>query len=346
MLLQRKSLKHPIGSSIDMPRLVPSFSSKGFPRIVVDKKRKKEISAVTYALEMTGPTISDSILISAYDIHHNYLRRPERYFGNKEMVIIDSGGYELSADYDSTEPKQPPYESKGNYDVEEYRKVLLKLSHKFPIIITNFDHGVKGMPIEEQIKDAQVLFNEFPKFLHDFIIRPSGKKNYLNMHELISHIEKMRLFHIIGVTEKELGNTILNRLINIANLRIAMNRSSIDVPIQIWGGLDPVVSPLYFCAGAEIFDGVSWLRYGYYSDACISRDAYTAIELGVQSQWRRAEAMRLAKNISYLETLTIRMRRFVDTGGRDFKVFETHANTIEHAYEALSTKVPELKGGV
>lgn len=344
MLARRTVLKHPIGTAIDMPRLVPAFSSKGFP-FFDDEVTGQKLSEVTNALELTGPTISDSILLSAYDIYHNYLRAPEQFYGNKELVFIDSGAYELSLEFDSTEPKQDIYEPNDSYNFEAYQKVLSKLPNGFPIVITNFDYQSSGQPVEEQIEEAQVLFNDLPNFLHCFIVKPTGRQKYLDIPEVERHIEKMRRFEILGVTEKELGNNLLERLTNIARLRGTMDRLSVNAPIHVWGGLDPVVSPLYFCAGAEIFDGVSWLRYGYYNDMAVSRDAYTAIELGVQMQWRRAEALRLAKNISYLENLTIRMRRFVDKGGHDFKVFGSQADAIEGAYQALSTKIPELKGG-
>lgn len=344
MLARRSTLQHPLGAAIDMPRLVPSFSSKGFP-LFEDKATGRKVSEANYALELTGPTISDSILISGYDVFHRYVLNPERFYGNKELVIFDSGGYELSVDYDSTEPKQEPYEPDYDYNFECYKEVLFKLPREYPIVITNFDHEAAGKDLKEQIEMAQTLFNDFPQFLHDFIIKPSGRRQYVDMNECIRHVEKMRRFHIVGVTEKELGSNLLERLTNIANLRSAMNRKAVDAPIHVWGGLDPVISPLYFCAGAEIFDGVSWLRYGYYSDAAISRDAYTALDLGIQTQWRRAQAIRLAKNISYLETLTIRMRRFVDGGTIDFTAFETHAEALKRAYQALCTKVPELKGG-
>jgi len=344
MLARRTVLQHPLGAAIGMPRLVPAFSSKGFP-FFNDEDTGQRLSEVTNALELTGPTISDSILLSAYDIFHNYLRAPERFYGNKELVFIDSGAYELALEFDSSEPKQETYEPDDSYNSVAYKEVLSGLPPDFPFVITNFDHGSRGKCIEEQIEKAQTLFNNFPGFLHCFIVKPTGRHKYLDIPEVERHVEKMRRFEILGATEKELGSNLLERLTNIARLRSAMNRSSVDAPIHVWGGLDPVVSPLYFCAGAEIFDGVSWLRYGYYTDVAISRDAYTAIELGVQTQWRRAEAMRLAKNISYLETLTIRMRRFMDEGGRDFKVFGTQAVAIEQAYQALCTKIPELKGG-
>lgn len=344
MLTRRRAINHPLGCTIDLPRLVPAFSSKGFP-FIVDDETGRDLSTVADALDMTGATISDSVLVSAYDISHKYLRRPERYYGNKELVIIDSGGYELSKEFDSTEPMHREHETDQSYDLRRYKEVLMGLPTNCPIAITNFDQGSRAKEIVEQIRDAQQLFNKFPKFLHDFIIKPTGRQRYLVIDDVVRHLDKMRRFHIIGVTEKELGSKLLERLINIANLRISMNRKSIDAPIHIWGGLDPVLSPLYFLAGAEIFDGVSWLRYGYLNDTAIPRDSYTAIDLGIQTQWRRAEGMRLAKNISYLETLTIRMRRFVDEGGKNFKVFETHAGIFERAYKTLCTEVPELKGG-
>ena len=343
MLARRTTLGHN-STVVDMPRLIPSFSSKGFP-FFEDKENNQVFSEVTEALELTGPIISDSILISAYDISHNYLRNPERFYGNKELVFIDSGGYELSTEYDSTDPKQEPYQADKSYSVEDYQNVLSKLSIKHPIVITNFDHVSYGREIKEQILDTQKFFNNYKEFFHCFIIRPSKKKTYLDIDDVLRHIEKMRRFDIIGVTEKELGNNLLDRLVSIANLRIGMDRKSLHAPIHVWGGLDPVISLLYFCAGAEIFDGVSWLRYGYHADMAISRDAYTAIVSGVQAKWRRAEPMRLVNNISYLEDLTIRMRRFVDGGGDNFSIFGNQAEIIERGYQALCTKIPELKGG-
>lgn len=345
MLARRSTLQHPKGASIDMPRLIPSFSSKGFP-FVESKKSKRKTSEANDALELTGATITDSILISAYDVFHKYLVKPERFYDNKELIMIDSGGYELSLEFDSTEPKQSPYEPEKSFDARSYEDILSTLPKGHPIAVTNFDHESVGKDFEKQIQSAQALFNRYPEFLSDFIIRPSGRARFVNVDDIIRHIEKMRRFHIIGLTEKELGVSLLDKLVSIANLRSAMNRKGMDTPIHVWGGLDPVTSPLYFCAGAEIFDGVSWLRYGYYGDAAIPRDAYTALDLGVQTSWRRAQAIRLAKNLSYLEALTIRMRTFVDEGGRNFSVFDTHHEAIKEAYKALCTKIPELKGGV
>jgi hypothetical protein len=153
----------------------------------------------------------------------------------------------------------------------------------------------------------------------------------------------MRRFHVVGVTEKELGSNILDRLITVASIRCALDRAALkNLPLHVWGGLDPIMTPLYFCAGAELFDGVSWLRYGYANDCATTRDAYTVLEGLAQTPWRRAEAIRLAKNLSYLETATIHMRQFVDHGGTRFDVLGERHAVIEQTVAALYS---ELKGG-
>ena len=79
MLARRTTLEHPIGTAIDLPRLIPSFSSKGFP-FFTDTDTGRTMSEVTNVLQNAGPTISDSILLSAYDISHGYLRTPEVFY--------------------------------------------------------------------------------------------------------------------------------------------------------------------------------------------------------------------------------------------------------------------------
>ena len=208
-----------------------------------------------------------------------------------------------------------------------------------PIVISNFDYLSKRKKIEDQLLEAQRLFAHFGQFAHDFIIKPEGKKVSIDVESLESSIRDFGSFQIIGVTEKELGSSVADRMDNIARLRMALDRHSMSQPIHIWGGLDPVMTVLYFVSGAEIFDGVSWLRYGYYNDVAISREAYGAIESGVQAPRGRTEAIRLAKNISYLETLTARMKRFVDKGGEDFSEFGQVEHTIRVAYDSLRTRL-------
>jgi hypothetical protein len=342
MLARISQLTHPNGSIIELPKAVPSFSSKGFP-IIKNKKMKREISEVDNALKMIGPLTKSSILISAYDIYKNHLIDPLSYCNDKELVIIDSGGYELSDYFDATEPKYQPVRPDKNFTVTEYEKIIKKLNKSKSFVISNYDYSTTNKSIPNQIEEAKILFNKFPKFLHSFIIKPIKKGNFIEIDEIIRYLPEMRIFNIIGIIDNDLGDNILKQLVNIAKLRIALNDRGMEVPIHIWGGLDPFITPLYFCAGAEIFDGVSWLRYGYYDNMAIPRDTFDALSSNVTNK-DKAIADRLLKNINYLEDLPFRMQRFVIKGEPDFSVWENHSNQIKKIYEKLLTKIHKMKG--
>ena len=74
---------------VKTPLLVPSFSSKA-------------LDDVCTVFETLQPDITDSFLVSAYDIHHNELEVPSG--AAAEVLFLDSGGYEVSMDSESGEP--------------------------------------------------------------------------------------------------------------------------------------------------------------------------------------------------------------------------------------------------
>jgi len=335
MLFRSSTFTLKNGYSIQLPRLIPSFTSKGFPKYEDDGKTR---SAANNVLKILGPNIKDSILISAYDIYKHYFQNPMSYFGNKELVIIDSGGYELTDYIDSTEPKVFSHNPDETYTIKEYESVLNNLNKNQNIIITNFDFTSNDKPLEHQITDAQTFFNKFPAFTNDFIIKPSSN-NKLDIDEIIRHSAKLKYFDVIGFTEKELGQDILEIMKNIITLKLDFEKKGVTKPIHIWGGLDPTVTPLYFCAGAELFDGVSWLRYGYYNDTAIQRNAYNVLRFGVHSSWANSEGMRWANNLNYLETLTDRLRKYLAKGGDDYSMFGYIGEFIRNSVETLKTKI-------
>jgi hypothetical protein len=293
------------------------------------------------------------------------LNKPDRHFRVTELLFIDSGGYELSPDYDSTEPKQGVRECKP-FRIEEYSKILGKLPQSLPIVATSWD--APGKSVDEQIADAQRFFNSFPHLTRNFLIKPTGTetrkqkkkksagtsgqkqtkhiaKKYIDVaKDVVPHIAKLRAFDILGVTEKELGKDLLHRLQSLARLRAAMDREDLTIPIHVWGGLDPVITPLYFFAGAEIFDGVSWLRYAYHNGIAVYRDCCGILDGGIEPM-DHVRAKALFGNLSCLRRITNSLRLFVDKGGDDFNVFEWNADAYRRAYNVLGTEVPELRGG-
>ena len=76
-------------------------------------------------------------------------------------------------------------------------------------------------------------------------------------------VTDLRGFAVVGLTEKELGDSVFDAMVKIARLRTQRDAAEIGIPIHIFGSLDALTSVLYFLAGAEIFDGLTWLRFGY-----------------------------------------------------------------------------------
>jgi hypothetical protein len=319
-------------------------SQKGRGAASGGRVARRDISETTLALELVGPWIKDSILVSAYDLYHRHLRRPERFFADKEVVFIDSGGYELGPGFDPTEPIHL-FTPKKRFSREDYVEVLGSLSADLPFAVANFDWGTRRKPLVDQILAGQKLFRRFGGFLRDFIVKPVGDERYLNIDEIIRHVAKFRAFDILGIAEKDLGMDLIERLKAVARLRLAMDRENVAIPIHVWGGLDPLLSPMYFFAGAEIFDGISWLRYAYIDGVATYRDSYSILAGTIETPTDHARGLALSHNLESLRGLATGLRDFVLHGGKTFDMFGRHAAAIEKAYRSLVTKVPAIEGG-
>ena len=341
MLARRAKLKLQNGSEVSLPKLVPAFSSKGFG-FLIDEDGNDTSSLVADSLDLFGPFLTeDSFLISAYDIHHRHLRRPQQYYAGAGMVIIDSGGYELSAQVDTAELIDVPFEPK-DYSREDYLRVLDNLPVDASIVVTNADWTTRGESLDRQIEEAGKVFNEFPHLTSDFLVKPtSPKRAYLDTDELVARARDFQQFDVLGITEKELGRGLVERLTNLASIRDAFNRKHIELPIHVWGGLDPILTPLYFLAGGDLFDSLSWLRYAYHGGLAVCRHSYPALEAGMESNRNMSEllARRLSDNLGVLQRLTATLNRFVESGGCDFTVFDFHGEVFERVWRIVSAKL-------
>ncbi len=286
-------------------------------------------------------------LLSAYDIHHRALRRPFDHSPNWDVVFIDSGGYELSPEFDSTEPK-PVSSAPREFCQDDYAAVLGSLPAGLRCVICNYDHAARGRPLDVQSQTAKQLFSGHTGFASDFLVHPeSRRRKYLSPEAIVDRPDLLRGFDLVGFTEKELGKNLMDRLKVVAQLRRTLETAGVRAPIHIWGGLDPVVSPLYFFAGADVFDGLSWLRYGYHFGVSVQSESYVVLksEYGITTPADHAWVLRLNANISALTNLQTAMRRFADSNGTAFSVFGPQETPLRQAYEVMCTMIPELREG-
>src|SRR5437016_10206472 len=90
VLARSTTITHPLGTKITTPLLIPSFSSRGF------RSRQSGEKEVGKLFNASKEQLTESMLISAYDLFHKHLKPPAR--GLTNITFVDSGGYEI-ADY-------------------------------------------------------------------------------------------------------------------------------------------------------------------------------------------------------------------------------------------------------
>jgi hypothetical protein len=316
--------------------LIPSFSSKGFAR-----SKKDGRSEIGEILRYAAEFLTDSYLISAYDVYYKDIPSPAELPTSLGLIFVDSGGYETSTDKDYSsviDPLPPP----RDWDIEKLRTVLDSWPDELPAVFVNFDHYDERAPFLEQVKAARRLFKKYPGHLHLFLIKPETKEQTtLNevIKVVIANVGELTSFDIVGVTEKELGPSMLDRMVRIAKLRRSMDEVDIQIPIHVFGALDPISVCLYFISGAEIFDGLTWIRYTFNEGQCVYTHNVGALKYGLHMRDSFVRTRSLSDNYYAIQLLEHRIREFEAT--KIFDKLEPHGRLIRDAVDSLNTR---LKG--
>jgi hypothetical protein len=310
-----------MGSQVvaETPLMLPSFSSKGFPQIAKIMKLMGEF--------ITGP-----ILVSAYDIYHKEITHKITF---SELIFLDSGGYEARYDHDLSEAYGKLHKPKP-WNRRFHESALRNWSSKWPTIAVTYDSPAQFQNLSQQIKAGKESKGSHPKFLWELLLKPETKKDkFIGMEKVIKHVQQLRDFAVIGMTEKEIDDSLFGAMTKIARLRIAMDAADVRAPIHIFGSLDPLTSMLYFISGAEIFDGLTWLRFGYHEGRTMYAQNYAAIHdsEGIRRKNTDQSYEMWKNNYYYLEKLRTQMVNYIRTG--NFAHFGPIAGTLEDAYNQL-----------
>jgi hypothetical protein len=336
MLARSRFLDLPTGARLETPLLIPSFSSRGFAF------RPDGLSEVATHLEVTRDYLAEAILVSAYDIHHGMLQEtrellsPDHWdttWAIPQLLVIDSGGYELGTGWSGSELRHDEPDPLP-FTRLDYENLLDRLPIDRDLLVVTWDH----LPLSEQrgdfacqIQDAESFSVSRPHLMVDVLLKPPAGSTLIQPADLRPHVELLRFAHVVGVTEKELGHTIIERASTLASLRRMLDSQGVAAPIHVFGALDPLVVTLYFAVGAELFDGLSWLRYGIYEGIGTYRDAAAILHGDYESP---EDVRRATGQLRYLAALSEQkraLRRFAASNG-DFATLGPHATAIERAF--------------
>ena len=96
-------------------------------------------------------------------------------------------------------------------------------------------------------------------------------------------------------------------------LRKALGESSLKMPIHIFGCLEPMSILAYFLCGADIFDGLAWLRFAFHNGIAIYRPNASVL----QGLWKDDDENNWLRhslgNLSELMKLSMSLTRFCET---------------------------------
>ncbi len=337
MLCRTSKLKHPASSaSLETPLLVPSFSSKAFG---FGHGGKPEVRRV---LDVAQEYITRTCLVSAYDVHYGYIPRPQELTITVDLMFLDSGGYEVSDDRDLSAIERPVHRPE-EWDDAKLRAIWDRWPDGLPAVLVSYDHSNHRRSVVEQLRDAKQAALAKPGQLHSFLLKPEAQEERSlepALRALQAQIGELAGFQLLGVTEKELGSSPLERMVRIAELRRSLDAASLHIPIHVFGALDPLSICLYFVAGAEVFDGLAWFRYAYNSGYCVYLNNNATATYGLEVNDDDARVRTIKDNLHYLDQLERALRRLAET--RDW----AHLNDNRDLVRAATERMLHQLGGV
>ena len=278
----------------ELPLFVPSFSSKG--NVLLPALNNTYISDNYDLLKKLDMRVFETYLVSAYDIYYGYMPKDPEELPETRFLFVDSGGYEINDSFEINEKNKfnyhvNPWDKEKMIDVYDRIASSIKFQNS-TLILSGFDNT--NITISEQIANIHSMQERYPTAIVNYLLRITD-----NMNAVISGIcntQFLEEIKVIGLTEKELGYTVQDKVRNLIAIKEALNNEGWTGRIHIFGGLDPVLTKLYFFSGADIFDGLSWQRMRYCDLSTLFHPSHYQISLSEEENKFRM----MAANISEL----------------------------------------------
>lgn len=201
-------------------------------------------------------------LISLYDLHHHIDQHETAATASSrdQRRFLDSGGYEIGTTSDSWHSDISP----GSKPWTPELYVMTARTHGRPSdTLVSFDRP--ELSLGEQVQQGMALFAEvdLAGVARDLLVHPNGATPEA-VTDAVAYFAPD--IDILGLTEKDIGYPWFLGAAFIRELRCRLDaRLGRYLPIHVFGCLDPKTLPHLFFAGADIFDGLAWMRY-YFRD--------------------------------------------------------------------------------
>ena len=300
-------------AGVTTPLLVPSFSSCGFPSVAeIYSEMKDKLYGVC--------------LVSAPDLASGCIPWDED--PPVSVQVVDSGTYEAR--------KQAAPGGGVPWSRERYLEVASGLDAGSNIILVNYDWYE---PLSVQISRAADDFSRAPHAASDFLIKPEAPARLVNIARLARYTGELSQFDVIGITAREAGDSLIRRCRTLVTLRDILGDGNLDLPIHVFGAITPMEVMAYFFCGADVFDGLDWLRLVFREPGpmAIEAAAFEGMNPNLNDFELHADAW--TSNLGVLYRLQTSLQGYASTGDFD-------ALIQDFPSAARAARVAELAGAV
>ncbi len=300
----------------DLPLFVYSYSSRGFPDLPARYAATRNLAPVH--------------LVSLYDVRYvldDDVTEPDiAHQGG--LRFLDSGAYEAVAPADVWE--HDSCVAKSGWSRALYVETAVVSVHPGDILVSFDDYTLS---LDEQIRSSWPLFDQIsvPDVRRCLLVHPNGA----SPGELVTGVRTLAPnLDLLGITEKDIAPPWFSAVAYVRQLcrelDVTFNRY---VPLHVFGCLDPQTIPLLFFAGADIFDGLAWMRY-YFHDrhAYYAKEYEYVLEPAALRNPEEVARSLLEHNVEELERLRADLRYTVLTG--DVARFDEHLRILQ-AFEKV-----------
>lgn len=265
-------------------------------------------------------------LASAYDIFHARTKMERKEFAKLlrrcgergSIILLDSGNYEARCSDDRT------------WTFHKLDAVLREVS---PEVCFSFDalperrHSVR-LNVDRTISSVARTAGSQRSGITVPIVHADRKA----LPRMVKDVAEGINAQVVAVTERELGQDILERASEIRLIRRALDRTGRDIPLHVLGTSDPVSILAYSLVGADSFDGLDWTRRFVEPSSGILRDFSHGILVrcdcrACKNRKLRYELRAMLHNLIFYEAFMDHVRMSI-LDGRGRSLLERHGGKL------------------
>ncbi len=99
----------------------------------------------------------------------------------------------------------------------------------------------------------------------------------------------------------------------MVSIRTTLGELDCEIPIHVFGCLDPLNSVLFYLCGADVFDSLSWLRFAFLDNIGIYLEQAALLNGDFVLSDDEVRAVNWIKNLESLKKLQSAMKKYAES---------------------------------